>query len=254
MAFMDTQPAPMDALEGIDPYAAFRIESPREVLSLMRQLMEGSTPIHLSAPGGVSFATALWTVDSASQRLAFQAELTNPHLQALVESDEVTAVSYLDAVKLQFDLQHLMLVRGTKSCALQTELPRRLYRFQRRQAYRVRTLERSSPVALLRHPSLPDMQLSLRVLDVSIGGCALWLPEDTPPLAAGLTLHSVRLELDPDTRFNATLHVHHISSIQPQTRGRRLGCELVNLDGHAERALQRYIDQTQKRRRLLSVG
>ena len=254
MAFMDTQPAPMDELDHIDPYAAFRIEAPREILSLMRQLMENATPVHLNAPGGTVLTTALWTVDSASQRLAFQAELDQPQLQPLIESDEVTAVSYLDAVKLQFDLHHLMLVRGAKSCALQAAMPRRLYRFQRRQAFRVRTLERSSPVALMRHPSVPDIQLSLRVLDVSIGGCALLLPDDMPPFAAGVTLNDVRMELDPDTRFSATMHVHHISSIQPNARGVRLGCELVKLDGHAERALQRYIDQTQKRRRLLTVG
>jgi flagellar brake protein len=254
MAFLNTQPAPLDAPDGIDPYAAFRIEAPREILALMRQLMEAATPIHLNAPGGSGLTTALWTVDSASQRLAFQAELDQPQLQPLIESDEVTAVSYLDAVKLQFDLQDLMLVRGARSCALQSAMPQRLYRFQRRQAYRVRTLERSSPLALLRHPSLPDMQLALRVLDVSIGGCALLLPDDVPAFPAGVTLNDVRLELDPDTRFPATLHVHHISSIHPGTRGVRLGCELLKLDGLAERALQRYIDQTQKRRRLLGPG
>lgn len=254
MAFMDTQPAQMNDAEGLDPFAAFRIESPREISALMRQLMDQATPVNLSSPEGTSLSTALWTVDSASQRLAFQADGDNPQLQQLIESNEVTAVSYLEAVKLQFDLQSLMLVRGAKSCALQADMPRRIYRFQRRQSYRVRTLERSAPVALLRHPALPDIQLSLRVLDVSIGGCALLMPDDMPPLQPGLTLHSVRLELDPDTRLSATLHVHHISSIHANARGVRLGCELVRLDGQAERSLQRYIDQTQKRRRLLSLG
>lgn len=254
MNFMDTQPAPMGDADGLDPFAAFRIESAREIAALMRQLMDGSTPVNLSAPEGVSLTTALWTVDSASQRLAFQADGDNPQLQQLVESNEVTAVAYLEAVKVQFDLQHLMLVRGNAACALQTGMPRRIYRFQRRQAYRVRTLERSAPVALLRHPALPDIQLSLRVLDVSIGGCALLMPDDMPPLEAGLTLHAVRLELDPDTRLTASLHVHHITSMHQNARGVRLGCELVRLDGNAERALQRYIDQTQKRRRMLSLG
>ncbi|HSW04642.1 flagellar brake protein [Aquabacterium sp.] len=254
MAFLDTQPAPMDDASGLDPFAAFRLESPREIAALMRQLMDGSTPVNLSSPEGTSLSTALWTVDSASQRLAFQADGDSPQLQRLIESNEVTAVSYLEAVKLQFDLHHLMLVRGAKTCALQAAMPRRVYRFQRRQAYRVRTLERSAPVALLRHPALPDIQLSLRVLDVSIGGCALLMPDDMPPLQPGLTLHAVRMELDPDTRLSTTLHVHHISSIHPNARGVRLGCELVKLDAAAERALQRYIDQTQKRRRLLSLG
>lgn len=254
MKFMDTQPAPLGLADGLDPFAAFRIDSPREITSLMRQLMDGAVPVNLSSPEGAGLATALWTVDSAGQRLAFQAEGDSPQVQQLVESNEVTAVGYLEAVKLQFDLQDLMLVRSTKACALQAAMPRRVYRFQRRQAYRVRTLERSAPVALLRHPALPDIQLSLRVLDVSIGGCALLMPDDMPPLQPGLTLQAVRLELDPDTRLTATLHVHHISSIHPSARGVRLGCELVKLDGNAERALQRYIDQTQKRRRLLSLG
>jgi hypothetical protein len=33
----------------------------------------------------------------------------------------------------------------------------------------------------------------------------------------------------------------------------RIGCELQRLDGDAQRTLQRYIDQTQKRRRLLAL-
>jgi c-di-GMP-binding flagellar brake protein YcgR len=37
------------------------------------------------------------------------------------------------------------------------------------------------------------------------------------------------------------------------TSGMRLGCEFLALDAGTERSLQRYIDQTQKRRRLLSL-
>ncbi len=254
MGFMDTQPAPMGDADGLDPYASFRIESPREIAAMMRELMTGANPVHLSSPDGASLSTTLWTVDSLGQRLAFQAETGHPQLEQVIESDEVTAVSYLDAVKLQFDLGDLMLVRGANASALQASMPRRVYRFQRRQAYRVRTLERNAPVALFRHPALPDIQLSLRVLDVSIGGCALLMPDDMPPLEPGLTLQGVRLELDPDTRVLATLHVHHITSMHANARGVRLGCELVRLDGGAERALQRYIDQAQKRRRLLSLS
>jgi c-di-GMP-binding flagellar brake protein YcgR len=254
MSFMDTQPAPLHGSDGPDPFSAFRIESPREIAMLMRQVMDGANPVHLSSPEGGSLTTTIWAVDSASGRLAMQVDAQTPQLQGLIESDEVTAVSYLDAVKLQFDLNQLMLVHGAHSCALQAAMPRAVYRFQRRQSYRVRTLERHSPVALLRHPALPDIQLSLRVIDVSIGGCALLMPDDMPPLEPGLTLHGVRLELDADTRFETTLHVHHISAILPNAHGARLGCELVRLNPASERALQRYIDHTQKRRRMMSLG
>jgi hypothetical protein len=36
--------------------------------------------------------------------------------------------------------------------------------------------------------------------------------------------------------------------------GVRLGCSLHDLDAGAQRSLQRYIDVTQKRRRILALG
>jgi c-di-GMP-binding flagellar brake protein YcgR len=90
------------------------------------------------------------------------------------------------------------------------------------------------------------------VLDVSVGGCALFQPGNVPGLEPGLRIQRARVELDGETDFHATLVIHHVTSIQSQANGVRLGCELLNLDGAAQRALQRYIDQTQKRRRLMA--
>jgi c-di-GMP-binding flagellar brake protein YcgR len=252
-SFLETQPAPLDHRGGIDPYAAFRVESPRDVAALMRELNDTATPVRLAAPDGVGLSTVIWTVDPGAGRLSMRAELDDPQLQALIEADECTAVAYLESVKLQFELEQLVLVRGSRSCALQARLPRIVYRFQRRQAYRVRTLERTAPSAMLRHPARLDLQFTLRVLDVSIGGCALLLPDNVPPPEVGSLLPGARIELDADTRFDATLRLQHVTSAQHETSGLRLGCALLDLHSDAERALQRYIDQTQKRRRLLTV-
>jgi c-di-GMP-binding flagellar brake protein YcgR len=251
--FLETQPAGLTAGGAMDPYAEFRIEQEREIAALLKQLAADSTPVVLSGPGGAGWTTVVWTVDIVQQRINFSADADNPHLQRLIEVEEATCVAYLDAVKLQFDAAHLMLVRGNKTCSLQADMPREMYRFQRRRSFRVRTAGRGTPTALMRHPSIPDMQLGLRVLDVSIGGCALMLPGDVPPLPAGLEIRGVRIELDADTRFETDLLLHHVTAIQTPSRGSRLGCEFMHVQPQAQRALQRYIDQTQKRRRLLSL-
>jgi flagellar brake protein len=251
--FLDTQPAALAASGGIDPYAEFRVSNPREIAALLRQLAADATPVVLSGPDAAGLTTVIWTIDTAQQRINFSADAESPQLQRLIELEEATCVAYLDAVKLQFDVDHLVLVRGSQSCSLQSDMPREMYRFQRRRSFRVRTLGRGTPTALLRHPSMPDMQLGLRVLDVSIGGCALMLPTDVPPLSAGLEIRGVRIELDPDTRFDTDLLLHHVTVIQTPSRGSRLGCEFMHVQPQAQRALQRYIDQTQKRRRLLSL-
>jgi c-di-GMP-binding flagellar brake protein YcgR len=250
--FLDTQPAQLDATGGTDSLGEFRVSNTTEVVSLLRQLRDGSVAVNLAAPDGTSYTTSLWSYDSAQKRVSFSANEQHTQLQRLVDADEVVAVAYLDAVKLQFDVHDLVLVRSAMSCALHGTFPRNVYRFQRRSGYRVRTPERSSPTARFRHTALPDMMLGLRVLDVSIGGCALLLPADVPPLQAGSTLQGVHVDLDPDTRFESSVQLHHVSSLSNGT-GARLGCEWLRMDGAAQRALQRYIDQTQKRRRLLSL-
>ncbi len=251
--FEDTRPAQLDASGGTDPWGEFRVDHPRERVALLRELRDGQVTLHLATPAGAMLQGTLWTIDEARSRLSLQVDATHPHLDGLVEGNEAVAVAYLDAVKLQFDLHDLMLVRGGQTVTLQCALPATVFRFQRRGAFRVRPAGGGAPVARLRHPSIPEMELSLRVLDVSIGGCALFLPDDVPPMEPGRTLSQVSLVLDGETRFSTAIALQHVTAIQPGEHGVRLGCQWANLDGHAARALQRYIDQTQKRRRLLTL-
>ncbi len=220
------------------------------MLRLLRQLRDACVPVQLSNPQGQALRSQLWSLDEAHGQLNFSAEADSLQLQRLTDGDETTAVAYLDSVKLQFDLMELVLVRGHDGCALRARLPGMLYRIQRRGSYRLRTPERPAPSVLLRHPSIPDMQLRLRIVDVSAGGCALALPDDVPSLQPGSCLQAVRVIIDADTAFTATLRLQHAGSLHGN--GQRLGCEWQDLDGAAQRALQRYIDQTQQRRRRLS--
>ena len=259
--FEDTRPAELDATGGADPWAPFRVSTSAERLRVLRDLRDRSVPVMLNSPAGAVFTTSLWALDEARQRLTFNADASTPELARLVESDEAVAVAYCDSVKLQFDLHALVLVRSATASALQCMMPADLYRFQRRNAYRVRPPDRQAPVARLRHPAMPEMALALRVIDVSIGGCALWLPADVPPLQAGTRFGDIRMELDAETQFAAAATLHHVSSLSSgernaagNDRGVRLGCEWHGLGGSAERVLQRWIDQAQKRRRLLTLG
>ena len=91
------------------------------------------------------------------------------------------------------------------------------------------------------------------MLDLSIGGCALFLPDEVPLMQPGIQLNKVQIDLDADTRLHLNLRLQHVTSINPDSRGVRLGCEFVNTSGDALRSLQRFIDQTQKRRKLMAL-
>jgi c-di-GMP-binding flagellar brake protein YcgR len=248
---METLPMPLGA--GARCLDEFRITAPFEIAALLKQLADGNVHVGLNGPDGSSITATVWAVDPARGVLSFSLPRDEPQADAVVECDEAVVVGYLDSVKVQFDVDKLVLVRQGKDTALKTSFPREMYRFQRRGSFRVRPLVRASPVATLRHPMIPEMRLDLRVLDVSIGGCALFLPSDVPVLEPGVLMNGVVIDLDADTRVHTGLRLQHVTSLNPESGGVRLGCEMVGASSEGLRALQRYIDQTQKRRRMLSL-
>lgn len=245
---------PLDSLAaahgGLDD---FRISAPREIAAMLKQFQDGNVLLNLNGSNGAMLSTTLWSVDPSRGQLSFSADAGAPVTQRLIESEEAVAVGYLDSIKVQFDVQGLVLVRGLSGSAISARFPRELFRFQRRNAFRVRPLLRSSPLARVRHPAIAEMQLALRVIDVSIGGCALFLPDDVPPMQPGMVMNQVQIDLDADTRLHVNLRLQHVTSLNPESRGVKLGCEFVNPPAEVERSLQRFIDQTQKRRRLMSL-
>ena len=251
---METRPAPLDRL-ALDENSIeeFRVTAPRDIQLLLKQLLDGSVLLSLHASDGSVVTSAIWTLDSARGTIGFNADPSDPAMHKLLDGGEVVVAGYLDSVKLQFDVDDLVLVKGQRASVLTCAAPRIVYRFQRRNAFRVRLPVRSTPTARFFHPDMPQNMLTLRVLDVSIGGCGLFLPADTPAMNPGTLLQDVRMELDDDTRLDLAMRLQHITSANAESPGVRLGLEFHRLSGDAQRTLQRFIDLTQKRGKLLAL-
>jgi c-di-GMP-binding flagellar brake protein YcgR len=117
----------------------------------------------------------------------------------------------------------------------------------------VRVADKQSPTALFRHPSMPEMQLALRVLDVSATGCSMWLPANVPPLQPGTELTRVVVVLDETTRFTAAVKLQHVTALSPSDPGVRLGCEWEPSSPASARTLQRWVDAAQRRSRIFTL-
>ena len=251
---METRPAPLNGASSRESLDEFRVSSPRDIGALLKQLLDGSVLLNLNGSDGGVFTSAIWTLDSARSTIGFNADPNDPALQSVLHSNEVVVVGYLESVKVQFDVRNIVLVHGNKASVLSCPFPREMYRFQRRNAFRVRPLMRSAPLARLFHPDMPDNEFSLRIIDISIGGCALFLPTDVPMMNAGVQLRRVHLELDADTRLDVDLRLQHVTSLNGDARGLRLGFEFVRPNGDMVRTLQRFIDLTQKRGKLMALN
>lgn len=251
---METMPMPLpDEPQQRSRLDDFRITDPFEILGLLRQMAHERVMLTIATPRGASYTTTLWEVDRGRKLVRFSADRLDNQLEQVLDADDAVAVGYLDSVKVQFDVEGLIHVHGADGqSALNCAMPREVFRFQRRGSYRVRPLLGAPPTARLAHPQTAAW-LELRVLDVSISGVALLLPHDAAPLPAGALLHDVLIDLDADTRFTATVRVAHVTAINQDAQGVRIGCEIERLSGEALRALQRYVDLTQRRRRLMAL-
>jgi c-di-GMP-binding flagellar brake protein YcgR len=237
------------APEGLED---FRISQPLEIQTLLSQMADQNIMIALTTPGGATYTTTVWEVDRTRQVVRMGADLIDRQLDQVLGSNEVMAVGYLEQVKIQFEVQSLMRVKGEGDTrVLNCLFPLEIYRFQRRSNFRVRPLHTPPPVVRFRVRPSTD-PLELRVIDVSATGVALLMPEGAAAPRAGSQVVAVDVELDVDTYFVANLQVMHASPLRQDLPGVRLGCEFEGLTGPALRALQRFIDQTQKRRRAMA--
>ena len=116
----------------------FRVAAAAEIAGYLQQLQLEGAAVLLNSPPGQSLGGHISTLDVDANVLGLDLGADPEGIsQALVASGEITAVAYLGAVKLQFELDDAVLVSGEQGAVLRSSLPERIYRFQRRQSFRV---------------------------------------------------------------------------------------------------------------------
>jgi c-di-GMP-binding flagellar brake protein YcgR len=241
-------PPPADAAQ-----ESYRLDEPAEVAALLGRCMAQHVTFTLATPDGVNYTTELVSVDRAAGCLNLAGTTHDLRLRSVIDADEALAVGYLDRVRVQFELSGMVMVHGSRECSVQARWPEAVFRFQRRETFRVTPLDHGKPQIHFEHPS--GTPLTLRLLDVSLGGLAFQLPAALPVIEPGRCIEHVIIELDALTRVDASLRVVHLSVLGDGGEAplpARVGCEWLRLDHEGARALQRFIDQTQKRQRLLT--
>ena len=240
-------PPPSESIED------YRVFAHVEVAAILDRLCDDSVLLSLKRADGEFVTSMLWKVDAGQSTIGINADIAEAALRALLATPKVVVVAQLDGVKIQFALLDVALARDAGTSILACGFPHEMYRFQRREAFRVGPLASSASLKKVRHRALGNRDLSLRMLDVSIGGCSAVLPLDIAAPALGLMVNAVQVELDAETQFDATLQLRHVSLLPANARGVKLGFEFIRPSNEATRSLLRFIDETQKRDRLLGL-
>lgn len=232
-------------------FERFQVYSRFEIVSLLREVADSHALVTVYFNHGAEFiVTNLLDVNPEFEELVFDLGADHSANARLLKSERMTAVTFLDHVKLQFSAQHAELTAYENLPAIRIRLPESLLRLQRRDFFRIRTPVARPIVAAAAHPLEPGRKLELRVVDLSCGGVGLVAGDGDAGLETGIALRDVRIELPEVGVLTVALEVRNIREHDEGVRRnlRRYGCQFIGIAPSVTNSIQRYITKIQRER------
>jgi len=235
-----------------DEYARFALHEPRQIVQVLRALVEARAMITASlVPGGHSCPTALLAVHDDGGLIldGNRHEATNRRMAA---ASRLVCSAQLDLVPIRFRLSTPTRITYDGYPAFSASAPESVLRLQRREMYRLQ-VSPAAPVTV--HVGsddvAPDATIAgLRVLDISGGGMAIAVPDgEESRFAARSRVAPCLLRLADAEPVAVALEVAHIARYE--VRGVpmwRAGCRFVGMPAAFEQRVLQYIFQVERQR------
>jgi c-di-GMP-binding flagellar brake protein YcgR len=243
------------------------ISSPKEIRFVMQYISEKGNRVALYYDDNSSFIlTTLLSVDDTGMWL--EQSPNDSENRKILGSNRLTFVSSHLQIKVQFNAKQASndLYQGIPAFYL--PLPLTLYRFQRREYFRLST-PINSPLycEILTEPTMeitteptidPTMEPAVIstekklhkfiVMDISCGGVGLVCLETDTILTPGKSYSNCKIELPELGAIRGAIEVKNqvILTSNSGKEHRRAGCEFKDLDGPSMILLQRYITNMQR--------
>lgn len=225
----------------------FILRDQKAILSVLRDIVQQQNRVALYYNDDSSMVLTLML--AADETGIWVDASPNPVDNRNIErSNRIVFVSTHNMAKVQWVSNETTQGLYQNSAAFFLPLPRKLLRLQRRDYYRLLSVEpnaltcRIRPYAAKRH-----VHHHMTVMDISIGGIALVCAEDAVELTPGMIYQDCDIELPDVGTIHTGIEVKSLFEITTRTGEvkRRAGCTFVKPDAETTMMLQRYVAQAQ---------
>jgi flagellar brake protein len=247
---MDTTPFP----EADSPeQERFWLNSRIEIVALLTRLSRENVPMTLYwNHDGECAVTQILEANDDADELKLDMPGVARLRDGLLAAKELICVSFVDHIKVQFTVRSPKPAASGAYPAIQTAIPERVLRLQRREYYRVRTPETLSASCLVPYSGAQEKYESLRVLDLSVGGMAVLAYPRHFDLSESSIIDRCFLDLPGVGTVTVRMRVAHVEE-SADGATRRWGCEFIDLSAHARMMLQRYVQKIDVEQRKLQA-
>lgn len=235
-----------------DQFGQFILSNPLEILRNIHLLIRQGGFVTVYLDGGEAFFLGnILAVDESARTLRIDAP-RQPEVAALAATaKQATLCASIDRIKVQLRLGALRPCAHEDRPAVETTLPEKMLRLQRREFFRIATpLINPLRCRLLRKSSEGRVEtFEFPLHDISGGGVCLIAPIDLAErFSLGELFADCRLDIPGENVLSVNLRIMEISQREthdgePQLR---LGCEFYNLPGTRLTLIERYITRLER--------
>lgn len=232
----------------LDDPAHYLVQDPEQLQYLLGQLAKHPEIVCLyPAARREPFALSA-LLEIAEDHLIFDASPDAQTQKQLLAAPYLLCVSSLARVPVQFEATQPQAILHDGYNAIRTQRPDHLYYMQRRDFFRL-----SVPTRQPVHCRIKDGEIGFieaMIADISIGGVSLVGPLPSLILSPGMRMEGCQIELPEEGVLQVDLLVCTLRDIGLRTgrRNLRIGCRFLQLSGHNQTLLQRYVNRVERNR------
>jgi c-di-GMP-binding flagellar brake protein YcgR len=242
----------------LEAWHDYEIESPREIVALLRQIAEKNQLIRMLIKGEADVCvTSLLHVDPDTDTVIVDRSVSPEQNARIVAAEAVRCDTSLDKIRIVFALENLREVEFEGGTALAADVPASLIRLQRREFYRMPTPVTNPVRATIPLPDdLGGGAGVFPLADISCGGIAIYDNKLQLGTIIGETFEDCRIELPDIGAVSCSLQIRNSidMTLLNNKTSRRLGCQFIDISRANLAAVQRYITKLERERNARLAG
>lgn len=235
----------------------YEVESPREIVALLRSLRDKNQLVHMLINGGHdACVSSILEVDTDNDLVILDKPADREQYRRLLGARRVAFETSLDKIRIMFSTGHMDEATYMGGAALCVPIPETLVRLQRREYYRMPTPVTNPVRVTIPMPPVLGGAQTFPIADISCGGIAVLDNRLQLGSTIGATFDNCKIELPDTGTVTATLQIRNLldMTLLNSKTNRRVGCEFINLSRGNLAMVQRYITALERERNARFAG
>ena len=241
---------------GIENLGPYQVHSRREIIALLRSIMDGRQLVRMVFNGGSeAIVTTILAVEDETSTIVIDCGQDDAQNQRILNSENISFETVLDRIRILFFAVRVDGCLFDGEAAFRCAIPASMIRLQRRENYRIRT-PRTDILIPLEGASGESQSITACLYDISVGGICLLDEQMQLDGTFGRMYENCSVTLSDKNVIVTNLLVRNTQemTLPNGKKIRRIGCQFEGMSNQTMVKVQRYITRIEREQNARGMG